>query len=84
MILAPKGTRLDLRRSRSAWNRWPPVFSNAYLLQTEWEGHPVTLYADGRALVQGTDDPARGPGPLCAILGHVENDGPAWTEAAAS
>lgn len=59
MVLAPKGTRLDLAGLKERLEEEAPVFLNAYLLQTEWEGHPVTLYPDGRALVQKTDDPAR-------------------------
>jgi len=59
MILAPKGTRLDLRAIKPKLEAVAPVFLNPYLLQTEWDGHPVTLYPDGRALVQKTDDPTR-------------------------
>jgi adenylyltransferase/sulfurtransferase len=59
MVLAPKGTHLDLKDTGARMAVFEPVFSNAYLLQTLWEGHPITLYADGRALVQGTNDPAR-------------------------
>lgn len=59
LVLAPKGTRLDLKETEARMAVFGPVFSNSYLLQTQWEGHSVTLYADGRALVQGTDDPTR-------------------------
>ena len=59
MVLAPRGTRLDLKDTEARMAVFGPVFSNAYLLQTQWEGHAVTLYTDGRALVQGTDDPTR-------------------------
>jgi adenylyltransferase/sulfurtransferase len=59
MVLAPKATHLDLKDTEARMAVFGPVFSNAYLLQTQWDGHAVTLYADGRALVQGTDDPAR-------------------------
>ncbi len=59
MVLAPKGTRLDLKAIGKRLSSIAPVFSNPYLLQTEWEGHAVTLYEDGRALIQNTGDPAR-------------------------
>lgn len=59
MVLAPKGTRLDLKSIENRLSSIGPVFSNPYLLQTEWEGHRVTLYEDGRALIQNTGDPAR-------------------------
>ncbi len=69
MILAPKGTRVDLPALSRRLETLAPVFCNAYLLQTEWEGHPVTLYADGRALVQRTDDPARARALYARYLG---------------
>jgi molybdopterin-synthase adenylyltransferase len=69
MILAPKGTRVDLPELAKRLESVAPVFSNAYLLQTEWEGHPVTLYGDGRALVQRTDDPARARALYARYLG---------------
>jgi molybdopterin-synthase adenylyltransferase len=69
MILAPKGTRVDLPALAKRLESLAPVFSNAYLLQTEWEGHPVTLYGDGRALVQRTDDPARARALYARYLG---------------
>jgi molybdopterin-synthase adenylyltransferase len=69
MILAPKGTRVDLQALAKRLETLAPVFSNPYLLQTEWEGHPVTLYGDGRALVQRTDDPARARALYARYLG---------------
>jgi molybdopterin-synthase adenylyltransferase len=69
MILAPRGTHVDLPALAERLASVAPVFSNAYLLQTEWEGHPVTLYGDGRALVQRTDDPARARALYARYLG---------------
>ena len=69
MVLAPKGTRLDLKDTEARMAVFGPVFSNPYLLQTQWEGHAVTLYADGRALVQGTDDPTRARALYAKYLG---------------
>jgi molybdopterin/thiamine biosynthesis adenylyltransferase len=69
IILAPKGTRVDLPALAKRLEAVAPVFSNSYLLQTEWEGHPVTLYGDGRALVQRTDDPARARALYARYLG---------------
>lgn len=69
MVLAPKGTKLDLGALKRRLEAIAPVFANPYLLQTEWEGHPVTLYADGRALVQKTDDPARARALYARYLG---------------
>lgn len=69
LVLAPKGTRLDLRTLEARLAVLGPVFSNPYLLQTEWEGHPVTLYADGRAMIQKTDDPSRARALYARYLG---------------
>ncbi len=69
MVLAPKGTRLDLKAVGARLSALGPVFSNPYLIQTEWEGHPVTLYADGRAMIQKTDDPSRARALYARYLG---------------
>lgn len=69
LVLAPKGTRLDLKATEDRLAVIAPVFSNPYLLQTRWEGHAVTLYADGRALIQGTGDPARARALYARYLG---------------
>jgi len=69
MVLAPPGTRLDLPSLEARLRAFGPVFRNPYLIQTEWEGHPVTLYADGRALVQKTPDPARARALYARYLG---------------
>lgn len=69
MVLAPRGTRLDLAAMEARLGAFGPVFRNPYLLQTEWEGHAVTLYADGRAMVQGTKDPVRARALYARFLG---------------
>ncbi len=69
MVLAPKGTSLDLASLEARLRSFGPVFRNPYLIQTEWEGHPVTLYADGRALIQKTPDPARARALYARYLG---------------
>ena len=69
MILAPKGTRLSLEQLESRLSPIAPVYRNPYLIQTEWEGHPITVYQDGRALVQGVDDPARARALYSKYLG---------------
>jgi adenylyltransferase/sulfurtransferase len=35
------------------------VYVNDYLLRLEAEGCQITLFADGRAIVKGTADPAQ-------------------------
>ncbi len=69
LVLAPAGTALDLAALEARLSLSGPVFRNPYLLQTEWEGHAVTLYADGRAMVQGTRDPVRARALYARFLG---------------
>jgi len=69
MVLAPRGTRLDLPTLEARLSAFGPVFRNPYLLQTVWEEHPVTLYADGRAMIQGTKDPVRARALYARFLG---------------
>jgi molybdopterin-synthase adenylyltransferase len=69
LVLAPKGTRVDLAAMESRLSALGPVFRNPYLLQMEWEGHPVTLYADGRAMIQRLEDPARARALYARYLG---------------
>lgn len=69
LVLAQKGTRVDLAELEARLAVLGPVFRNPYLLQTEWEGHPVTLYADGRAMIQKLEDPARARALYARYLG---------------
>ncbi len=69
LVLAPRGTRLDLKALEKRYRDVGPVFRNPYLIETEWEGHSVTLYPDGRALIKGTSDPARARALYARFLG---------------
>lgn len=69
MVLAPRGTRLDLPSLEARLAAFGRVFRNPYLIQTEWDGHAVTLYADGRAMIQGTKDPVRARALYARFLG---------------
>ncbi len=48
--------RSILPRCSAAWNRTARSTSTGFLLRFERGGYTVTLFADGRALVQGTTD----------------------------
>ena len=69
LVLAPRGTRLDLKALEKRYRDVGPVFRTPYLIETEWEGHSVTLYPDGRALIKGTSDPARARALYARFLG---------------
>jgi adenylyltransferase/sulfurtransferase len=69
LVLAPKGTRVDLAALEVRLAALGTVFRNPYLLQAEWEGCPVTVYADGRAMIQKLEDPARARSLYARYLG---------------
>ena len=69
MVLAPKGTRLDLRSLEARLRPLCDAYRNPYLIQAELEGHKVTIYEDGRAMIQGTNDAARARALYARYLG---------------
>jgi molybdopterin/thiamine biosynthesis adenylyltransferase len=50
---------LDLAALADRLSGTGPVMLNEYLLRVEVEGHELTVFPEGRAIVKGTDDPAR-------------------------
>lgn len=51
--------RLDLASLAGRLAEVGPVSASEYLLRLEVEGVQLTVFADGRTIVKGTDDPAR-------------------------
>jgi len=58
-IAPANGVRLDLARLASQLSRLGDVKQNEYLLRLIVDSHELTVFADGRAIVKGTDDIAR-------------------------
>ncbi len=58
-IVAPPGTALDLAEAERKLAPLGRVRRNAFLLKFAADGCEITLFPDARAIVQGTDDPAR-------------------------
>lgn len=58
-IRAKRGTRADLGQVRRRLGDRVGVREGPGFLRFEAEGHEITLFDDGRALVRGTSDPAR-------------------------
>ena len=55
----PEGSpAIDLQAMRAKLAPLGEVTGNAYLLRLVYEGHDVTLFADGRAIVAGVEDEA--------------------------
>ncbi|HEV3029506.1 MAG TPA: ThiF family adenylyltransferase [Planctomycetota bacterium] len=58
-IVPPKGSSLDLAEAERRLTPLGKVRRNAYLLKLGVDGYELTLFADARAIVQGTDDLAK-------------------------
>lgn len=54
----PDRESLDLPRLAEKLQAFGPVTHNEYLVRAALESHTLTLFADGRAIIAGTGDPA--------------------------
>jgi adenylyltransferase/sulfurtransferase len=61
--------RIDLANLAAQLREVGPVLCNEYLLKLDVEGHSLTLFADGRAIVQGTDSEAAARGLYARYFG---------------
>ncbi len=57
-VLPAAGAQVDLREVGNRLSGRLRVTSNAYLLKFALDDYQITLFADGRAIVKGTADPA--------------------------
>lgn len=57
-IRQPEGQSLDLAALRARLEPVGPVRANGFLLRCQLDPYELTVFADGRAIVKGTDDPA--------------------------
>lgn len=48
---------LDLAALKTRLEEFGPVRANGYLVQCQLESYEVTIFADGRAMIKGTEDP---------------------------
>jgi len=55
-IAPPKPTVIDLAGLATRLGSFGDVKQNEYLVRLSVDGHEVTIFADGRAIVNGTDD----------------------------
>lgn len=66
----PRESRgLDLEALKDRLARFGPVRGNEFLLRCVLDGYEVTVFADGRALVKGTQDPAIARGIYAKYIG---------------
>lgn len=57
-IAPAAASNVDLGRIAESWRTAGPVKQNEYLIRTTHNGYELTLFADGRAIIKGTDDVA--------------------------
>ncbi|MCL5671640.1 MAG: ThiF family adenylyltransferase [Acidobacteria bacterium] len=50
--------KLDLELLKSRLEKFGPVRANSFLLKFSFDGYELTVFADGRAIIKGTQDPA--------------------------
>ncbi len=60
---------LDLAALRSRLAQFGPVRANNYLLKCLLDSYELTVFADGRAIVKGTEDPAVARGIYAKYIG---------------
>ena len=58
-IVPPRGSSIDLAEAERRLSPLGKVRRNAFLLKFAADGCELTLFPDARAIVQGTDDPAK-------------------------
>jgi adenylyltransferase/sulfurtransferase len=68
-ILPSKVQAIDLARIALQLQSYGTVTSNAFLLRCKLTKHTLTLFADGRALIEGTSDPAEARSLYARLLG---------------
>lgn len=68
-ILPPPGLRVDFQAIASRLPASARPAANAYMLKFTVEGLGVTLFPDGRAIIQGTDEPAAARGVYARYVG---------------
>ncbi len=57
-IAPPKATVIDLQQLAGRLESLAEVKHNEYLIMVNVNGHEMTIFADGRAIVKGTDNPS--------------------------
>lgn len=60
---------LDLTALKGRWAKFGAVHGNEYLLRCKLGAYDVTIFADGRAIIKGTDDPSTARGVYAKYIG---------------
>lgn len=68
-IAPPNPVRIDLAELAGRIGNVADVKQNEYLIRLNTDGHEITVFADGRAIIKGTDDPAVARSVYARIVG---------------
>ncbi len=68
-IAAPKGTTIDLSQLRDKLAEFTTVSANPFFIRCEVDGHPLTIFRDGRTIVGETSDPSLAKNLLARTIG---------------
>jgi len=69
-VQAAAGERINLVEMRDRLACYGDVQVNPFLLRVQVEGFHITLFADGRAIISGTDDPATARSLYSKLIGN--------------
>jgi adenylyltransferase/sulfurtransferase len=64
------GASLDLAKLAKDLKGFGPVSANKYLVRLDIDGFQFTVFADGRAIIKGTDDPEKARTLYARYIGH--------------
>jgi molybdopterin-synthase adenylyltransferase len=68
-IQAPTSQRIDLLEMAARLAVYGPVHSNPFMIRVQVEAFHITLFADGRAIIAGTEDTAMARSLYARIIG---------------
>ncbi|HKR54912.1 MAG TPA: hypothetical protein VJS20_01330, partial [Gemmatimonadales bacterium] len=68
-VSPPEGAAVDLAALERRLSAVGRVIRNEYLLRLDAEGFEVTVFPDGRAIIRGTEDPARARAVYAKFVG---------------
>jgi adenylyltransferase/sulfurtransferase len=57
-VMPDRPSLMDLQSLADRWSSLGKVLANAYLVRMTIQNHSITVFGDGRAVIQGTEDPS--------------------------
>ncbi len=66
----PSAESVSLEELERRWNTLGQITRNPFLVRLETDSHQITVFADGRAIVEGTQDPTAARSLYARYVGH--------------